>query len=225
MTLALTCDIVFHANSRRDAITMHQVTELEFESSYKLMTDRGSLTLPRKVRFFDRNNIKDVFRRGDALTISFGYDGKNIEEFKGYISDVSADIPVVIKFEDEMYNIKKLPVNFSAANTTLENLLRAIIPDYDINALEGVQLGGVRLPKTTVGPVLDKLQSEWGLYTYMKGQQVVSGKYYADDSDLPTVQFHLERNCVSTQLNYQKKLLQRQNKFLLKYFKEKFPQL
>lgn len=205
MTVALTCDIVFHANDRRGEIKMHQVTELEFESSFKLMTDRGSLTVPRKVKFFDKYRVKEVFRRGDALTIYFGYDGENVEEFTGYISDVSADIPVVIQFEDEMYQVKKLPVNFSAANTTLENLLNTIIPGYDIDALDGVQLGGVRLPKTTVGPVLDKLQTDWGLYTYMKGKQVVCGKYYADDSDLPTVKFHLERNCVSTALNYQKK--------------------
>jgi len=205
MTLAMTCKIVFAANDRRGEIIMNQVTGLEFESSFKEMTDRGSLTIPRKVRFFDRYKVKEVFRRGDAIAIYFGYSGNNVKEFEGYISEVSADIPVTIKFEDEMFKVKQLPVNFSAANTTLENLLKAIVPGYDIDALEGVQLGGVRLPKTTVGPVLEKLQSDWGLYTYMKGKQLVSGKYYADDSASETVAFHLERNCVSTSLNYQKK--------------------
>lgn len=204
MTLALTCKIIFHKNDRRGDIVMNQVTEIEFESSFKEMTDRGSLTVPRKVKFFDKYNVKEVFRRGDALTIYFGYDGNNVKEFEGYITEVSADIPVVIKFEDEMYQVKKLPVNFSASNTTLQGLLKTIIPGYSIDALEGVQLGGVRLPKTTVGPVLEKLQSDWGLYTYMKGKQVVCGKYYADD-DNSTVKFHLERNCVSTELNYRKK--------------------
>ena len=205
MTLAMTCKIVFHANERRGDIIMHQITELEFESSFKEMTDRGSLTIPRKVRFFDRYKVKEVFRKGDALTIYFGYKGNNVKEFEGYVTEVSADVPVVIKFEDEMFKIKQLPVNFSASNTTLANLIKTIIPGYDIDALEGVQLGGVRLAKTTVGPVLEKLQSDWGLYTYMKGKQVVSGKYYADDSSSETVAFHLERNCVSTALNYQKK--------------------
>lgn len=205
MTLALSCKIVFLANDRRGEIVMHQVTEIEFESSFKEMTDRGSITIPRKVKFFDNQKVKDVFRRGDQLTIYFGYDGNNVKEFEGYVTEVSADIPIVIKFEDEMYQVKKLPVNFSASNTSLENLLKTIIPGYEIDALEGVQLGGVRLPKTTVGPVLEKLKSDWGLYTYMKGKQVVCGKYYADDSDAETVKFHLERNCVSTELNYRNK--------------------
>lgn len=205
MTLAMTCKIEFPSNARRDAIVMHQVSELEFESSFKEMTDRGSLTLPRKVKFFDRYKVKEMFRRGDTLRIWFGYDGNNVLEFEGYVTEVSADMPIIIKFEDEMHNIKRMAVNFSAANVTLEQLLKAIIPGYDIDALEGVQLGGVRLPNTTVGPVLTKLQSDWGIYTYMKGKQVVSGKYYADDSDTETVAFHLERNCVSTALNYRNK--------------------
>lgn len=205
MTLTQTCKIVFHKNTRRNEIVLNKVTAIEFESSFKEMTDRGSLTLPRNVAYFDKNNIKDVFRSGDALTVYFGYDGNNVKEFEGYISKVSADIPIVIQFEDEMYNVRKLPVNFSSKEITLEKLLQTIIPGYEIEALEGVNLGMVRLSKTQVGPVLEKLQSEWGLYTYMKGKKVVCGKYYADDTEENKVNFHLERNCVSTSLNYQNK--------------------
>jgi hypothetical protein len=202
MTFALTCKVVFAKNERRGEIVLHQVTAIEFESSYKDMTARGSVTIPRR-KFFEKDNVKEALRRGDALTIYFGYDGKNTKEFEGYITEVSADLPIVIRFEDEMYQIKKLPVNFSAPNTTLENLLKNIMPGYKIDALEGVQLGGVRLPKTTVGPVLEKLRSDWGLYTFFRDGVVVSGKY--TDSNAPIVKFHLERNCVSTSLNYRKK--------------------
>lgn len=204
MVLMMTSKIVFHANDRRDAIILHQVSEIEFESSFKDLTDRGFLILPRKVKFFNKNNVKELFRRGDAITINFGYNGNNLKEFDGYITEVSADMPIVIKFEDEMYKIKMIPVNFSDPNTTLENLLRKTIPGYQIDAIQGVQLGGIRLANTTVGPVLAKLLSDWGLYTYMDGKKVVCGKYYADD-DSEMVKFHLERNCVSTDLNYRKK--------------------
>lgn len=205
MTLTMTCKIVFHKNDRRGDIILNRVTEIEFESGWKEMTDRGSLTLPRNVRYFDKYNVREVFRKGDQLTIYFGYDGNNTKEFEGYISEVSADIPIVIKFEDEMFNVRKIPVNFSAANTGLKELLQKIIPGYEIDALEGVQLGAVRLSKTGVGAVLEKLQSDWGLYTYMRGKTVVCGKYYADESEYKPVNFNLERNCVSTALNYKKK--------------------
>ncbi|WP_220764304.1 hypothetical protein [Flavobacterium sp. UMI-01] len=161
--------------------------------------------MPRNVSYFNKYNVREVFRKGDAITIYFGYDGNNEKEFEGYISEVSADIPIVIKFEDEMFNVRKIPVNYSAANTGLKELLQTIIPGYEIDALEGVQLGAVRLAKTGVGAVLDKLQSDWGLYTYMRGKTVVCGKYYVDESEYKPVNFNLERNCVSTALNYKKK--------------------
>lgn len=182
---------------------MHQVAELEFESSFKDMTDRGTLTLPRNVKFFAKYKVKEVFRRGDAVSIWFGYNGNNTLEFEGYISEVSADIPVVIRFEDEMFKIKQIPVNYSAPNVTLEKLLKDLAPGYGVDALEGVQLGGVRLSKTTMGPVLEKLRQDWGLYTFMRGKTLVSGKYYTGVEG--TAKFHLEKNCVSTALNYRKK--------------------
>lgn len=205
MTLTMCCKIVFAKNERREAITLYRATEIEFESTFKERVSRGSVTLPRNVRFFDKNKIRQVFRRGDAVSVSFGYNGNLADEFNGYVTEVSADMPVVIRFEDEMFKVKALPVNFASKNITLEKLLKTIIPGYEIEALEGVQLGAVRLSKTQVGPVLEKLQSDWGLYTYMRGKTVVCGKYYADDSKYTPVNFHLERNCVSTDLNYKNK--------------------
>lgn len=205
MTLAQVCKIVFHKNARRDEITLTRITELSYESTWKEITDRGSLTLPRNVKFFNKNRIRDTFKRGDAITVYFGYNGNLIKEFEGYITEVAADIPIVIKFEDEMFKVKRLPVNFSSPNITLEQLLKTIVPGYEIDALEGVTLGAVRMSKTQVGPVLEKLQSEWGLYSYMRGKTLVCGKYYADESAEQKVKFHLERNCVSTSLNYKNK--------------------
>lgn len=203
MVLAMCCKVVFHTTDRRPEIILFKVTEIEYESSYKEITDRGSITIPRNVNYFKKNNVRDVFRRGDRITISWGYNGELVKEFEGYLSEVSADIPIVLKFENEMFAVKKIPVNFSAKSVTLQGLLKAIIPGYEIEALEGVTLGTVRLAKTQVGAVLEKLQADWGLYTYMKGNKVICGKYMTIENE--TAFFHLERNCVSTSLNYRKK--------------------
>jgi hypothetical protein len=205
MTLTQVCKIIFHKTERRDEIVITQCTKIEYESTWKEITDRGSLTLPRNVKFFDKNKVRDTFRRGDAITVYFGYDGNLVKEFEGYITEVAADIPIVIKFEDEMYNVKRLPVNFSSPNITLQDLFQIMIPGYELDILEGVTLGAVRLAKTQVGAVLEKIKQDWGLYTYMRGKTVVCGKYYADDSSENKVNFHLERNCVSTSLNYKNK--------------------
>lgn len=213
---------------------MHKVSEIAFESSFKDPVSKGSITLPRNIRLYNKDGktiaspeeaFKKLFKRGDKVSISWGYNGKLTKEFEGYVTTVSADIPVVLEFEDEMFKIKRLPVNFSSPNITLQKLLETIIPGYEIDALEQVTLGSVRLAKTQVGPVLEKLQTDWGLYTYWKDGKVRSGKYYAPertrtnvyyvdgevveekefiiDTDIDV--FHLERNCVSTALNYKRK--------------------
>jgi len=205
MIYALTCNIVFKANDRRGDIVITRCTEILVESTWKERTTRATLVLPRNVRFFDKHKVGEVFRRGDGVQIYFGYNGYNDFVFEGYISSVSADIPITIEFEDEMFKVGKLPVNFSSGNVSLDKLLATIAPGYEVDALEGVQLGAVRLAKTQVGPVLEKLQSDWGLYTYMRDKKIVCGKYYAGDTNIPIPVFHLERNCVSTALNYKKR--------------------
>lgn len=210
MTLAMNVRIVFAKNERRDEIVCTQINSGSIETSWKLLTDTCEIILPRKVRFFDQNKVRDVFRRGDFVTVSWGYNGENKEEFRGYITEVAADIPIRIKLEDEMWKLKQMPVNFSHPNIGLTDLLKALLPGYKIDALEGVTIGSVRFPQTTVSEVLDKLkQDPWNLNSYIKtvyGESVlVCGKYYSDDSDVEKVKFHLERNCVSSSLNYIRK--------------------
>lgn len=210
MTLAMNCRIVFAKNERREEIICTQISSCIIESSWKLLTDTAEIVLPRKVKYFDQNKVRDVFRRGDFVTISWGYNGTLTEEFRGYITQVAADIPITIKLEDEMWKLKQIPVNFSAPNISLNGLIKAIAPGYKIDVLEGVTIGSVRFPKTTVSEVLDKLKQEpWNLNSYMKIQNgepvLVVGKYYSDDSPTDKVRFHLERNCVSSSLNYIRK--------------------
>jgi len=210
MTLPMNCRIIFAKNDRRPEIVLTQVTEIIVESSWTLLTSTAEIVIPRKVKFFDKNSVRDTFRRGDYVTIAFGYNGKNNLEFKGYITEVSADIPISIKLQDEMWKLKQIPVNFSSPNISLKELLTQIATGYKIDALEGVQIGSVRFPKTTVAAVLEKLQQDpWKLNTYFKTVNdtlvLVCGKYYADDSSEPKVNFHLERNCVISSLNYVRK--------------------
>ena len=177
---------------------------VKIESSYKLLTDRAEIILPRNTSDFDKQNVRDVFRLGDKVEIQLGYNGNLNTEFTGYITDVSADIPVKLKLEDEMWKLKKTSVNISQRNTTLENLLRSILPpEYELDALEGVNLGTVRYANTTVASVLERIKQEYGLYSYMKGNILVCGKIYADDDD--TVSYNLGKNVISaTSLKYQR---------------------
>lgn len=205
MILVMSSELVFPKVRERETITIRRVSRVVIQSSWKELTDRCEITIPRNVLYFNKHRVKDVFQVGDPVSVKLGYNGQLSDEFSGYIISVSADMPVVIKCEDEMWKLKQLPVSFSAAKTTLKELLTTICKGYDVDCLEGVQLGGIRLAKTTVAKVLEKLQQDFNLYSYMKGKQLVCGKYYSDDSSLKPIKFDLERNVVSNGLQYRSK--------------------
>ena len=173
MILVMNIEVVFPANDRRGEIRTAKVNKAEIESSYKLLTDRAKIVLPRNVSYFDKHKIPEVFKRGDSIEIFIGYNGELKSEFKGYITQVSANIPITIKCEDEMWKAKQLPVNISLRSTTLPKLLEKIAIGYEVDALE-VELGKVRFSNITLAQVLDKLKSEFGLFSYFQNGKLVS---------------------------------------------------
>ena len=211
MVLAMVANITFLATETRKEIVIKKVTSVHIESGWKYLTDSAIITLPRMATYTQEGKkkltfkqIKETFAVGDPVKIELGYNGNYAKEFEGYITHVSADIPIVIKCEDEMYLLKKQPVNVSLPNASLEELLTTILPGYNIDALE-VEIGAQRHPKTTVAKVLEYLKDEYSLYSYMKEKQLVCGKVYADDSDQEPINLHLEKNVLNNDLNYKNK--------------------
>jgi hypothetical protein len=211
MALAMTARITFLETDNRKHVVISKPNAVNIESGWKMLTDRATIVLPRNIPYFskhkpyfNKHKVNEVFKKGDPVVIELGYNGFNYVEFIGYISRVSADIPIKIECEDEMYQLKKIPVNISLQKTSLKQLLETIAPGYDIDALE-VEIGAQRFPKTTVAKVLDYLQKDYSLFSYMKGKQLVCGKIYADDSDQEPIRLHLEKNVVSNELNYKNK--------------------
>jgi len=192
----------------RGPIVVQKPTSVTIESSWKLLTDTAKVVMPRNMRIekspFDAKKIRELFRKGDPIIIELGYGQGYNKEFQGYISRVSADIPITIECQDEMWKLKQLPVNFSTRSITLQKLLEKVAPGYQVDALE-VELGPQRFAKTTVAKVLEHLKSEYSLYSYMKGKTLVCGKIYADDTALPATALHLEKNVINNDLNYKNK--------------------
>mgnify|MGYP006086885147 CR=1 FL=1 len=180
----MVCKITFAATESRPELILRNVNAVHIESGWKRLTDTAEITLPRKAIYLEQGKttvsfyeVKEYFKRGDAVIIELGYNGNYVTEFTGYITHVSADIPIKIKLEDEMYQLKKLPVNISFKTTSLQKLLKEIIPGYEVDALE-VELGSLRFAKTTVAKVLEFLKDEYSLFSYMDGKKLVSGKIF-----------------------------------------------
>lgn len=205
-TYTMTCKLILPKTQYREEIILFKLESVRIESSWQLLTDKATITLPRKIlkKPYDRKEVRNMIRRGDKIIVALGYNGINLKQFEGYITEVSADIPIKLKCEDEMWKLKQIPVNYSNRNVTLDKLLKDLLPGYDIDANEGEQLGSVRFSETTVSQVLEKLQQEKSIYSYFKDGKLVSGKIYADDTAVPSHIFKLERNAVSNNLQYRR---------------------
>jgi hypothetical protein len=196
----MTCLIEFPGNTLLKE--MRKPASIHIDTSFKELIAKAEITLPRNVSFFDKYKPREVFKRDQPVIISYGYNGNLIKRFTGYIVGVSADYPITIKLQDEMYMVKKIPVNYSAKSTTLDQLLKSIVKGYTINALEGVQLGSIRLAKTHVGAVLEKIRSDFGIYSYMDGKTLISGKYYADNTTDKIETLNLDTFIAENSLEY-----------------------
>ncbi|MFN8238639.1 MAG: hypothetical protein U0T77_10765 [Chitinophagales bacterium] len=201
MLLAMCCHIIFSRTDTRPELNLYKVSSVNIESSWKNLTDKCTIKLPRKLKDFDKYKVREVFKRGDAVTVYLGYNGKLVKEFAGYITSVSADVPVVITCEDEMYKLKSVNVNFSNNNCYLPDLIKTIAPGYQYDVAE-YNIGSVRFPKTTVAQVLQKLKNDYGLYSYFQNGKLTVGKIYSDQQK--QVDINLEK-IVSNNLNYKTK--------------------
>ena len=203
MDWIMNAKVVFPATERRGEFAIRRISEATIESSWKTICDTGELVLPRNVKDFDSKKVKEVFRRGDKIEIylCYGMDEDLKLEFTGYIDKVSADYPITLSLEDEMWKLKQIPVNFASKNIKLNEFIKKFITNYPVDIDVDVSLGAVRFSKVTFGEVLKELQDQFSLYAFIRNGKLTIAKPYSDVTDeIPA--FDLERDCVSNDLNY-----------------------
>lgn len=87
------------------------VISLNIESSWGTFTDTAGLVLPNKFRDRDGQALivgdNNVFKRGDAVEIKLGYFPNLTSKFKGFVSKLKPDSPLIMNFEDRMWLLKQ----------------------------------------------------------------------------------------------------------------------
>ena len=201
--LIMNAKVVFKATESHPEFYIRRISEVEIETSWKMICSTAQVVLPRNIKDFNQNKVKDWFKRGDKVEIylCYGFDEDLILEFSGYITQISADYPITIKLEDEMWRLKQIPVNFSSKNEKLKSFVQKYVTDYPILIDAEVPLGAVNIKNKTLGEVFKKFQEDLSLYAFIRNGKLVVAKPYSDVTDKVPV-FDLERNCVSNDLNY-----------------------
>ena len=168
-TVAMCGEIRFGANQTRGAVLVRRFYEVTIETSKETLTDTCKITLPRKVNDYDRNKVSEVFKEGDSVEVWLGYNGELKCEFSGYILRSPVGVPLVIEFEDEMYQLKRKNISISKQNCTLKELLQTIAVGYEIKCDDTMLLGTVRYTNMSASGILDKLK-EVGLKSWFDGK-------------------------------------------------------
>jgi hypothetical protein len=201
MTLTMAAHITFPAAGGRSEINLYRVSSVRIESSWKEFTGRAEITLPRNIRL--KGNIKygDLFKSGHPVAIRLGYgEGELPVEFTGYLSDVSEGVPVVLRCEDEMYQLKRGNVSVVSKSITLKELLQKAAPGYEIDCPDA-DLGAVRYANVAPIKILEDIKKEAGFHSCFDGKILRCGVIYSDQSDVKPVNIFLEKNAVSENLN------------------------
>jgi len=165
-------------------------TSFEIEESYEDLTSTARIIFPRKLTMdgkslFAGNN--PIFERGDTVVIEGGYLPNSQVLFTGFINKVSANIPVELECEDQAFLLKQTKINYPSKvglitrskkgkllkhpktipfKVYLDELLDYMLPNIEFKAIDNINLGSFRSINATPAQVLDKLKSEYGLFSY-----------------------------------------------------------
>lgn len=200
--------VIFPKNRGRNEIVFNTVNSFKIETSWKNLTDTAEVVIAKKLFFEEKQKVFELIKAGDPIVIMGGYNGELREEFRGYVAEILDDTPLILKCEDNMYILKRTPVNKSYKSVKLENLLKDMVGEkFQVEAYD-VELGSLLLSNTTATDVLQMLKDDYGLYCYFDGDTLVGGKIYGDRHKYDVVKYSFdERQCniIKNDLKYHTK--------------------
>ena len=213
------------------------LNEFTTSESFEHLTDLATVTLPRKISqsglpLFTGSN--PIFKRKDKIKIEAGYFPNRETIFEGFITHVSANVPVQLECEDYMFVMKTFTITYPKQETPkviskkgkpivnqknveenikLSQLIsniwnageyRDLLDGITYELVDDISLGQFRVNNATPAKIFDKLRSDYGLYTYFVGKKLYIG--FANNA-ISTVEkeYKMEDVCInSNELDYQR---------------------
>lgn len=126
--------------------------------------------LKKKDNSYERVETGLQFNVGDAVSFGCGYDNRNNERFRGFVSRVNFTIPVEIECEGYAFQLKKkVGINKSYKATTVKKILIDLVQDTDIklsDAIPEIMIPKAVFKNVTGVQVLDYLKEKCLLTVY-----------------------------------------------------------
>lgn len=186
------------------AYRLRGVVGVEVRSSWDELTDTCTLSFPRQVDWRGRSlasGADPLLRRNDAVAVQLGYDDENAEVFQGYVSKLTANIPVSVECQDTAYLLKQKTYTKSYRSATLAQVLTDILPSQIAFEAPDVSLGPFRISNATGAQVLDYLKQNYTLKSWFRGGRLYCGFAYVASLQRTHI-IRFERNVVQHSLEY-----------------------
>jgi hypothetical protein len=221
--------------NRKTVLNFDFVNEFECSDSWRDLTNKGKLVLPKNLYFRDQYNRIQPLRgtniniggfssnaplllRGDKVKIVAGYKyfnsaGREITDtsilFNGYISKVNSKIPIECELEDNMWLLKQIPVvthTFSKTDS-LSTILAFILQGtgFTFNALTETTFGAFQVGNESACQVLQRMQKTFGFESYFRGNELRSGAIIYIPGEGLTQNFFFQQNIIDDELEYVRK--------------------
>jgi len=186
------------------------VNEVATESSWELMTDTCTITVPKKLTWQGKPLAADtnpLLKKGDAVTVKIGYNDRNNTVFKGYLTNIHANLPIVLDCQDAMWKLKTGSFKKSYRKVTLSQLLKDMLTPLHIpfKVVAEHDLGGFRTKgNPTPAKVLDEIRKDYFTKFFFRDGVFYAGlAYVAELQKEHTIRFN--RNVVEHDLEYVRK--------------------
>jgi len=212
----------------------------EFANNWEDLSAQGKVVLPKKIYAVDEQTnkryalfglnkaVKDIFQKGDKIKIEsyYIYWTKDLTEkhtpkitiVDGYINKVNAELPIEISFEDNMYLLKKTPMQNKAykAGTSIESILTEAIKvtndtfgtNFTVNVFSdttGVDNAILMAENESIAEWLAKLKKDTNVKVYFRGNELRVGHLVYVEQEAQTKIFEFQNNIISSELEYRLK--------------------
>lgn len=205
--LRLYSKVTFTKSTKETFIFRNYTAGMEWDGGIEDLTDTFKISFPKAGKWQGKDlfaGSAPIFEVGDQVKVEVGYYPNLYEVFSGWVSSISAKIPVDIQCEDDMWLLKNTNKTYPkkedinqvylskkngkprkkpyivSPNITLKQLLDAILPadiDYTDDTVD-VNLGQFRVTNASVAKVLDVLRDKYGLYSYFVDHKLHCGLAY-----------------------------------------------
>lgn len=118
------------------------ITEVEITHSVDELSDTAIIKMPAKFKVKQTGEEKfteEAIKVGDKVSITLGYEGEyEGVEFKGFVASIGGKIPLEIKCEDAIWQLRRKNINKAFGKVMLKEVLTELVSGTQVELADNI---------------------------------------------------------------------------------------